>query len=537
MKLFLAVPRQSTQTGSQSVIRPTRTRQWISRLPLLDTWESLSRIHEALRESNRTVLKTAQRLKLLDIYRPPVRVIRGQVESRLSRGAAPLADEDLALAGLFRDTCVEMAYGYKTIVLDIARSRKRRQLDDMRLSMARAIFYLEQTIFACAMFHQAPPVGVWQEIHAIYYYTRKLGMSDEPIKAPVLKGRASITISLVYRRAVLFGLADPFHQSVPMLIRILDFLKEHVDSTQIESYSRPRTRHCQFIIDPHSDSPARAYVKDTKQKPPRDALLLNTIDMTRRAHELLKRLESVREDDVELDNEFQNRIGGILLREVVHCWGLTAQREAERTTRNRQHVDLVSGMEKVIYVLNGESAFKPASMDHALRDPSANILAIPSAADTATGEFEPLAGLAMDHAETGLRISIPYARAGIGTFQIGGIVATRCWDEPWTAGSIRWIRCIDASIQMGIRKFPPGFAPAAIKPVSTEYEVPFKGGLMSKASHAPQVSVQLVTPAGLYQRQRNLFVDEGETLLMVRTGKLIEQSQVLEWFECENLNL
>lgn len=536
MKLFIAVPKQSRQTDSQTVTSPARTRQWISRLPLLDTRESLLQIHGALYGTNRTELKPGQRLKLLDAYRSPLRVIRGQVESQLSRGAAPLAADDLTIAGLFRDCCVELAYGYKIIVLDIAQSRKRRQVEDMRLSMARAIFYLEQTIFACALFHQTPPAGIWQEIHTLYYYARSLGMADEPIRDPVLKGRSATTISLVYRRALLFGLSDPFHQPIPLMTRVLDFLKHHVEKTRIKSYSRPRTKHCQFVIDPQSDHPARAYVKNPKHKPPRDALLLDTVDMTRHAHNLLKRINSAREVDIELDSEFQDKLGMKLLQEVVHSWAAIPEREEERSRNEQEHVELVSGMERVVYCINGESAFETSSPDHARRDSAGGALAV-HAPGINNGDFERLSCLIVDHADSGLRVSIPYERAAPGSFRVGDLVATRRRDSGWTAGSIRWIRCLDSSIQLGIKQLPRGLEPAAIKPVSTDREAPFRTGLMITPRDNPDTTPQLIAPAGLYQRQRNLFVDNGETLLMVRTRRMIERGQTVEWFECENLNL
>lgn len=536
MKLFLAIPRQSRNAASQTVTSPARTRQWISRLPLLNTRESLLQIHGALYDTNRMELKSSQRLKLLTAYRSPLRVIRGQVESQLSRGTAPLAAGDLTIAGLFRDCCVELAYGYKTIVLDIARSRKRRQLDDMRLSMARAIFYLEQTIFACALFHQAPPAGIWQEIHSIYFYARRLGMSDEPIKDPVLKGRSSTSISLVYRRALLFGLSDPFHQPVPLMSRVLDFLKNHVEKTHLKSYTQPRTTHCQFIIDPQSDYPARAHVKNLEHKPPRDAMLLDTVDMTRHAYDLVKRINSAREVDVEVDSEFQDTLGMKLLQEVVHSWAATPEREEERIKSEQEHLDLVSGMEKVVYCIKGESPLQISSPDHALHSAGASTLSARSPG-ISNGDFERLACLVVDQTGTGLRVSIPYERAAVGSFRVGDIVATRRRDAAWVAGSIRWIRCVDATIQLGIKQFPAELEAAAIKPVSTDREVPFKAGLMIQAENGTEPVLQLIGPVGLYQRQRNLFVDNGESLLMARSRKLIERSETVEWFECDNINL
>lgn len=528
MKLFLAVPRQSKQSGAQTATSAGRTRDWVARLPLLDTRESLQQIHESLHGLNRSLLKTAQRLKLLDMHRSPLRVILGQVESRFSRGAAPLSQSDLVVAGLFRDCCVEMAFGYKILVLETARSMKRRQLDEMKISMARALFYLEQTVFACALFRHSPPEGIWQEVHTLYSYARKLGVAEESLRDPVSKVRTSTNISLTYRRALLFGLSDPFHQSVPLMRRVVDFLRRRAGNAQLKRNIRTPRGHCQFVIDPQSDYPAKPYLKSDKESPPKNALFLDTLNLTRDARELLKRLESAEQIDVELDSEFKDELGKKLLREVVYKWGLILTREEERSATDNL-VEIVLGIEAASYYVNGESPFSLSSVDPG--DDDIDTL------QPRSSDLRKLECRVLDRGDTGLRITIPYDAADAGALRVGSVITCREADGSWSPGLIRWIRCIDESIHLGVQKLSDHARPVAVKPVSNEREDPFKAALAIRAKHDDGSVLRLITRPGLYRPQRNLFVDDGQALLMVRIRKLIESSQIMEWFECETLNL
>lgn len=536
MKLFLAVPSQAKQSSSDRVVRLGQTREWIAKLPLLNSRESLQQIHSSLYRTNRTLLKAGQRLKLLDLYRSPLRIIRGHVETQLAKGAAPLSDDGLAIAELFRDCCLEMGYGYKSIILEIAQSGKRRQLDELRLSMGRALFYLEQTVYACAMYRQVPPEGIWQEIHTIYQYARKLGVANDAIRDPIAKTQTTTSITVVYEKVVLFGLADLFQQFVPLMGRMLEFLRKRAQDAQLSDYRPPPTERCQFVIDPHSDYPARAYVKQAEEKPPTDALLLDTVNLTRHAHEQLNTLRSAEELDIELDDEFKDDLGKKLLEEVVRAWGLIPRRQEERAEVADTRIETVTGLTVVTFCMNQEEPFELSSVDQA--DYSSVIrshrMYLNRQRDT---KLQRLDCHALDKGESGVKLSLPYGTPAVGSLRVADVVATRENGGSWIPGLIRWVRCAEDIIQFGVEHLQRPTRPVAVKAVSTDRESPFKEGLALYDEGTEASTLQLITPPGQFQNLRNLLVDDGEKLLMASCRKLIERSQTMEWFECERLNL
>ena len=334
----------------------------------------------------------------------------------------------------------------------------------------------------------------------------------------------------------MFGLSDPFHQSIPVIGRLLDFLRRHAQNAQLRNYSTPPTERCQFVIDPQSDHPARAYVKQGDEEPPKDAMLLDTVNLTRHAHDQLKRLTSAEQFDVELDDEFRDDLGRKLLEEVVNAWGMIPRREEERTESDQGGIEVMIGINAVNYCVNGEKQFELTSTDEADHVIISSTFQL-NQVRRQSSISEKLNCRVLDRGESGLRVAVPYDGAAVGSLRVGDVIGCREDNGVWTAGLIRWIRCVEDAIQFGVKKLQHTTRPVAVKPVSKEREEPFKESLALFPQNSEGSLLQLITPPGLYGQQRNLFVDDGSTLLMTRARRLIERSQTVEWFECETINL
>ena len=81
-------------------------------------------------------------------------------------------------------------------------------------------------------------------------------------------------------------------------------------------------------------------------------------------------------------------------------------------------------------------------------------------------------------------------------------------------------------------------APVAVKPVAANgaADPPFEAALLLPAANDERGKTA-ITPPGCYRLQRNLFIDNGEILLMIRAKRLLERGVGYEWFEYEELTL
>lgn len=531
MKLYLAVPRQTRQADDTVAAVSTQTYDWFARLPLLETPESLQQVHDALYRINRTAMAVADRTRTVDMFRSPLRIIRGQVEAQLARGALPLSSPDLRTAELFRACCIEMAYAYKAVALELARTARRRRYDELRLSLARALFYLEQTVFAGAVYRQKTPPGSWQEIHAVYFYARSLGLTESSVKDPSVKAGTATTISLLYRRVLLFGLSDPSRQSVPLMCRLLEFLRQHAQRTDLRRYSSPPTERCQFVIDPQSDYPAQAHHRQSSRPPPTDALLLDTVELTRNAHDQLNHLTST---NSELDEEFQDILGRSLLEAVVYAWGISPWRREERLAVERTRVTAGLGINAVNLCRNGNKPFELSAPGRENGHP-APLAASPRRDAAEPDDVNRLACHVVDRSQSGVSLSVPYDAPETGSLTVGEVIACRQADGGWIPGLIRWLHCVEGTIHFGVEHFQDATRPVAVKAASARHDEPFKVALAVYLDAEEGPSLRLIAPTGLYRYRRNLLVDDGDRLLMTQCRTLIERNPAMEYFDCEHV--
>ena len=105
---------------------------------------------------------------------------------------------------------------------------------------------------------------------------------------------------------------------------------------------------------------------------------------------------------------------------------------------------------------------------------------------------------------------------------------------------VRWIKATAAQdLMVGVQLLAPSAQAVAVKPVSihNQEEDEFKFSIWLGKSDVLNRPASLVAPAGTYSPDRNLFMDNGEILYMIRTSKLVESSHQFDWFEFVELNI
>ena len=113
-------------------------------------------------------------------------------------------------------------------------------------------------------------------------------------------------------------------------------------------------------------------------------------------------------------------------------------------------------------------------------------------------------------------------------------------EDEWGVGLIRWM-CSgeEGNVVLGVQKLVPNARPGAIKPVKADghHEEQFKPAVLLPEMAALNQPQTLVTTRGLYKPERNLFLDTGKELKMIRAQRLIEETVSCDWFEFATLNI
>lgn len=549
MGLVLAVPEQTTDNSIIAETRPARARHWLAKLPLMDPAESLRQLYNGIYALNRVIVKAPNRLQLLEMYRSPYQFVSEHVEKILAKGYLPIPDKHLHVAEIMLETANELAYGYKTVIMELAASgwRNKKQLEDLSIATQRAVRYLTETIYKSSLYYSAPPPGAWKELHNLYLYTHTMRMTERKLRDPLNRKKPVSSVAQCYKQALLFGICDSASLSVPVMGKIYRYLDQYANSAEIGPFQSATSSRCQFVIDPNEDQPPQAYRSDLAIEDPKTVMLFDTREITRLAHEQLHKLRTgVSPKAAGLDSEFLDTSAVEMLERVVLSWGIAPKRRSYRA-QNAGNYDLAVGLSTANYYVNGEKEFECISDDpaHYQQHVMAGSFAAQKAITRVTqnSDLTQKTATSVDHSDYGIHLSLDMTAYANLHIRIGSVLvvkrAATGKDEYWAVAIVRWMRQEQTFLDVGLELVGSDLQPVAVKPVSanSNEEEPFRQSILVPAQPEQDRAQSLITPPGLFRQQRNLFLDDGELLLMIRTTRMCERNRDYEWFEYEELNI
>lgn len=536
MVSILTVPEKKSGTAITVALTPADTRAWLEKLSHDESGESLTGIYHELHDLNRIPLKPGLRLRLLEPYRATVSHIGENIEVGLAAMDIPFPKTQAILAEICRRVVIEMAYGYKSVVLDLARQiRSSRANKDLCTAIHRSIHYLSLTVYRSTLYYNSQPPGTWVEIHSLFGYARKLGMEQTPVKDALNKSRPKNTISHVYQQAILYGMSDAYRLGTPVMCKLYRFLDRWgslVDTSEFDS--APDTR-CQFLVDPEQDRPAQVLDQRTAPKRTRSMLLVDARAITNVAHSQWHVLRKGSKPKANgLGDGFYDGHGFDMLEQVIRAWGVAPRRKFPRNPISGPF-QLVTGISSSVFCINGERAFKGAStrIDAESKAPAGTIVEPQRSVRTEIPDIQIWTGI--NESIYGICLAVDLGRASGVLIRIGEVVAYRTdrGNARWSAGLVRWACTTDAELRMGIQQFGANCRPAVVFPVYVP-ERPgegFRPAVFVPADVDAKRQPSLVTPAGTFRINRKMVIDDGTVTRMALAGKLLERGPHFDWFE------
>lgn len=528
----LSVPGFSHRLVPPVETRPAKVKKWLASLPSLRLGEHARKIYTALNACNRMELEPAQRLELLELYREPVHRLVEQLQKQYVGLPLPLAAKHKGAAEQHRHFQLELAYGYKYLVL--AWLGRTSAADEAALALHRAVRHLREVLLACYLSYSPQPINVWREIHALYVEAERLGITGLAIADP-MAGRDS-TVADAYKHALLLDLADPYHLPSRMALRIDTYLESHAPLASLHRGFERVEPNCHFLIDFAADQAGVLYSKDTVLDRPERYGLLNTVELARQIHQQLTQLRHGRAPAAgALPAEFFDAGGEEMLLRLINVWGLNPKRTFRRNRLQDERVSVAIGLEEINYWLNGGrrlviSAERMGPFPHtvdinlfALGREGAGVAGAAPPAGTWTVQDESAGGMALK-------------RGGVirRRVKVGDLIAMRVSpDEAWSIAVVRWVKSPNASeVEIGTQRLAPSAVPVVIKVLSERgKESDYMPSLLLPAVPALNEPPTLVVPRHVFRPERLLHVDDGHKLVRLTARRLLEVTSEFERME------
>lgn len=518
MSLVLNLPELSSQKLMVET-DPKALKAWLVSLPPSNVLETGRQIHDALSSLNRCKLGDEERLQLLEHYQVAIDLLEASLDVFMAAPSLPVKDKAKQAGQLARSLQQELAHGYKWVLherLDKRFSFGSRQIP---LLLQKVLQSYQKLNWVCCRAYQAVPAGVWLEIHALFRYAIQHKLLDEP-----QGGSVTPSIGLLYKQILLLALADPYRYSPADLEKIHDLVGNYGAAAQFQPLGSTPNPAGFFLVRLDADLPPQFLGQRPLDIEPRNAILLDTIELAKHLH---KALASVEPKIASASDKAKVLAWSELLRRVIKQWSIAPKRVFQRI-RAHARVAVVGGLRATAWQVNGG---KPLLQPQAL-DAPLTVAGDDDAASAPTNDYPLDYWTVINESPGGYAIhAMPPLHC---QFRIGDVLALQNPDQNgWMIGAVRWLQQVDgdAAVELGLQVLAPKADAGMMRPTIIHAEASFQPILLLPEVPVLKQAAQILAARGAYspQREYSICLFDGERV--IRAGRLIEQTANFDLFE------
>ncbi|MDX1592615.1 MAG: hypothetical protein R3298_00100 [Gammaproteobacteria bacterium] len=495
--------------------RESTVRRWAADLPVLNLVKTVPELRDQLPLLVSEPLAAGEKLRLLEHFRGPVNSVVAAAENRRLR-QIPISssvrkrikDDVLAL-------CYDMANGYKAVMQDLFERDRRPDSDkSLHFCIQRTLEQLRNALMHSFRIYRAVPPKHYQQMHQLHLYADMCGVATKQVADDDHTPAEDRTPQLVYLRAMLLAVADPFRLVDGAIEELYQFLARHGQSCRIVAgIAGDAHSDGLFLLRTESDLPpalfGRAQLDRAGEAP-------YTLD-ARPLMELLNQPAGSTDEPLE----------------TYAKWLLPRFKVAWERSQPRRQVDkkarVAGGLEAAAYLLSPAGRQSLASTGSGDRfgievQEIDDEQAVAHTLERWQVVNESLNGFMLRHpVQTGL---------GLRVGDLALIIVERedrVQMQP-VITVVRWFGVKDRNMQCGVEILPGHPVAVALESVLPNPEVPSGPGLYLPGIKSIQVPPSLVAPHGMHKPLRNLRVDLGTKKQVVSCGEVLTATEYFTRF-------
>ncbi|MHB1950789.1 MAG: hypothetical protein ACYCQK_04875 [Acidiferrobacteraceae bacterium] len=426
-------------------LRSRKARHWVEQLPIADSVQTARQLYRAVYRLNRSQLRAEDRLDLMELYSAPVSAVSDLLSVHLEQFVLPLAGKKRRLADFLRGLHMEMAYGYKAAVQEMA-DRRTPAEEQLTIAIRRAIECLGNVLAYSYRVYIPYPSGVWRELHALYAYAEHHGYVGEEGAV----NRSVETIRHRYLEALLLGVTGPYQLFPGDCKRIETLLRRVVTPGRIDLHDPDDVRQ-RFLVDLVSDAPP------TWGSLPKATASLRVLDVgglqryAARMYERITQDNAAARDTLGLD--MLGTAAAALLDRLLRTLGTPPIRRSERV-KGKGMVAACTGFKASHFFLTGQAGIdeerpKPELLLRAETEDYIDLDEDNVCRTTAAEYFRVLPWIVRDEGPSGL--SLVRDGSEVLSVQTGDLVAVERAPRAWQLAVARWLKTPDADrLEIGL---------------------------------------------------------------------------------------
>ena len=522
MALSLSVPVSMRSLPGGIDTNAKKARAWIESLPLTKTFEAGTEVAQTIEALNYARMSCDERAALVDIYRPVIAVLLDELEAIYAYSVLPLPARAREAFELARQLCAQCAMAYKLLLMEkpgkLGMFNAKKNLPQ---TMYSAMFYLQSQLLQSYKIYHPCPIGVWQELHALYQHAEESGMLAE-----IGDIETKSTMRELYTDALMISLADPYRLMFNEVDRVQDTLKQNRGLVDIHSSNEGLSLRRFFLVALDGDQPPRVLVDGA---PPPSGQVFRLIDPTRLVEkmQLRGRAQSVPGGNTALSGRATHETADLQQR-LIRLWGDPPKRQFRRNPTDTL-VAVCSGIKAIAHFTELACNEDPEADAKAIRDgDTIPLLKIPR--DEVSQAIGVEQWQVLNQSANGLRLH--RASGGNVGVTVGEVVGVRFMGgRSWNIGVVRWLTSLEGNaLEFGVELIAP--AGASITIVAT---------IGSGARVMPALVLQNTTPGwdndtvlslpDTFSDLREFELVENEMTTIVRATTLIERTSRFDLFQ------
>ena len=524
MPLKLSLPETGEGLQLKAETRPRRVKAWLETMPLANIVEAATSVSDALISLNRNPLDAYTRLKLLELFTTAINNLTPELQHKYTLVALPLPEKSRQAANLARRLFMELAYGYKIILLE--RLEKKGISFGGRvhlpLLIQRAIAALSKALCAFYKTYSPTPPGIWSEIHQLAHLALERNLHNEPVD----RGRNSI--SAIYKQTLLLALANPYKLMHGEVDRVTDYLVEYGNLAKLYPMQATQSSVGVFLVNLDSDASPKSLDKGHAKG--RNYILLGTDALVSTLQDQISKLESGRPPKALNLPDYAKLPSYLnLMRHLLKDWTLVPKRKFQRMANNNI-MEICVGLRAASHFIS----FHPEATEIEME--TLDFSGIEQSGSPAIGKSVQLQFVTSQWAvtnESAGGLGLKCISGSTQPIRIGEIIALRSRDsQNWNIGVVRRVFSDKPEhLELGVQMLAPAASPITIKPVVAGPKDTFQAALLLPEIRALQQPATIVAAPATYRSKLEYLLYQNSGISNVRAMRLIEQTASFDQFQ------
>ncbi len=508
--LLLTVPPLDSFDNPLVERNPRAIAKWLDQLPLLNPAETIMQLLNALRPLNRQDMTEKDRLRLLELYREAANAVFNAFTLRALRQVPLAAARREQIKQALTQLCLELAGGYKSLVLPAYAAGRGPALEPALLLAAYcAMQQLIHALLHCFRIYEPVPPRVYLEIHQLYAWVEEAGVCEQSIRL----GRETVTLGGLYRRALLLCCSDPARLSEDEVLRVYAQLLQYEVHSHIVAGRCAPPHEGQFAFDLYADAPPRPCARYDAHGHASQPRLLDARDVAAavRAH-------MQGENETTADEERR------LLRMLLPHLESTPERIQPRQNK-QQNALLATGIAAIYYYLSD-----PRRLKHDIATASHGISV--QLIETSDIDHHSLdAWEISNESDSGYLLKCARRHTPMRVGELLGVTVLERADAvaALELTVVRWMRhAVDGSLEAGVERIRGAAAPVQCRLLTDDAVA--RQCLFLPSSSRQDRHATLLAPKRFYRRGQRLHVEVGGKPIIVEAGHLVMDTACFDRF-------